>query len=255
MTPDAIERLAAELSAARTVVRFADLSSFATPLSVADAYAVQTATIALSGGPVRGWKVTALATADQQKFGSDRPVSGPLLDTYVSAAPARLRKAAYLTPLLECEIAYVLARDLPAREAPYSRAEVEAAIGAVMPVFEIVDARVEPAAPELAKLADCIGNGAFVTGPSVSGWRAHDLAGITIALSKDGKPLLTAPASKILGDPVLAVIALANAQPIAGALKAGQVITTGSCNVPAPLETGRYVADFGPLGTITADVA
>jgi 2-keto-4-pentenoate hydratase len=254
MTPEAIRRLAAELSAARAATRFADLSKFELPLSVADAYAVQAATIALSGRPVRGWKVTALSAEDQRKFAATRPVSGPLLDTYVTAAPANLRKAAYLTPLLECEIAYVLASDLPARETPYSRAEVEAAIGAIMPVFEIVDARVEAAAPELAKLADCIGNGAFVTGPQVSGWSAHNLAGITIALAKDGKPLLTAPATKILGDPVLAVIALANAQPIAGGLKAGHVITTGSCNVPAPLETGRYVADFGPLGTITANV-
>ena len=59
--------------------------------------------------------------------------------------------------------------------------------------------------------------------------------------------------ARILGNPLLAAIALANAQPLpAGRLKGGQIVTTGAC--PIPPRPDQYVGDFGALGTLRLDI-
>ena len=221
--------------------------------SVEAAYAVQDELVALSGGGVRGWKVTALAETDQQKFSSTRPVAGALLAARVHDAPTRLALSGFIQPLLVCDVAFVLGADLPARGAPYQRAEIEAAIAAVLPLFEVADNRVAADAPNLLKLADSMGNGELVVGTPVSDWRSIDVTRPEqdITLTLDGAVVEKGSTSQILGDPLLAVLALANAQPLpAGGLRRGQIVTTGTCTTPAPLRKGEYVGDFGALGTV-----
>jgi 2-keto-4-pentenoate hydratase len=71
----------------------------------------------------------------------------------------------------------------------------------------------------------------------------------------DGSEAYQGNSARILGNPLLAVVALANAQPLPlGGLKKGQIITTGSCVTPVPLRDGTYVADLGPLGTVRLTV-
>ena len=61
--------------------------------------------------------------------------------------------------------------------------------------------------------------------------------------------------ARILGNPLLAAIALANAQPLpAGGLKRGQIVTTGTCTIPIPPRPDQYVGDFGALGTLRLDI-
>jgi 2-keto-4-pentenoate hydratase len=252
MTPDSVQKIAGGLQAARGEAWIADLSEYDLPRSVAEAYAVQSELIALAGDRNRGWKVTALGPEDQRKFGSDRAVAGPLLEPYVHASPAALWRASFLTPLLECEVAFLLGADLPPRASAYQRGDIEAAIAAVVPVFEVVDARVPPEAADLTKLADCIGNGGFITGTPVADWRDLDLRNIAITLSVNGVVTERGTSARILGDPLLAVLALANAQPLSGALKAGQIVTTGTCTTPLAVTAGDYAGDFGPLGKVSA---
>lgn len=252
LTPEAVRRLAATLHAARREARFAELKGHDLPQALAEAYAVQAELAALAGNRTRGWKVTALGESDQRKFASDRPVAAPLFDPYVHTAPATLRHAAFLTPLLECEVAFLLGSDIPPQATPYSRGDIETAIAAVVPVFEVVDARVPPEAADLTKLADCIGNGDFVSGTPVAGWQKLDLRNIAIALSAGGVIVERGSSVRILGDPLLAVVALANAQPLSDSLKAGQIVTTGTCTTPLAVMRGQYVGDFGPLGEVRA---
>jgi 2-keto-4-pentenoate hydratase len=225
--------------------------------SVEAAYAVQDDLVALSGGDVRGWKVTALGDADQARFSSTRPVAAALLAARVHDAPAHLALSSFIQPLLECEVAFVLGADLPARDTPYQRAEIENAIAAVLPLFEVADNRVAAEAPNLLKLADSMGNGELVVGKPVSDWRSIDVTKPEqdIVLTLDGVVVEKGSKSQILGDPLLAVVALANAQPLpAGGLRRGQIVTTGTCTKPAPLRKGEYIADFGALGTVRMTV-
>jgi 2-keto-4-pentenoate hydratase len=223
--------------------------------TVADAYAVQSHIIALTG-EVRGWKVTALTPADQAKYRCDRPVAGPLLAPYVVASPAAFRLSQFVAPLIECEVAFVLGTDLPPRETPYERGEIEAAVESVVGGVEIVDSRIPEGATDLLRLTDSMANGAYVTGAPVSDWRNLDLTTIAVAFSADNGDQQSGSSARVLGNPFLAVIALANAQPLAGpGLRKGQVITTGTCTTPVSLRKGEYLADFGPLGQVKLSVA
>jgi 2-keto-4-pentenoate hydratase len=251
---ESLAELAARFARARAETRA--LPDDPSPLvaTVADAYEVQSNIIALAGD-VRGWKVSALTPADQAKFRSGHPVAGPLLAPHVVTAPAAFALSQFVAPIIECEVAFVLGADLPHRDIPYGRAEIEAAIEAAVAGVEIVDSRIPQGATDLLRLADSMANGAYVTGAPVSGWRSLDLAAIAVALTADNGEQQSGTGARILGNPLLAVLALANAQPLAGpGLKKGQVITTGSCTPPVPLRKGSYVAGFGPLGEIRLSV-
>lgn len=246
-----VSDIASRLAAARTGARLAELTSSDVIASVEDAYAVQSELVRLAGGDVRGWKVTALAAQDQRKYASSRPVAGALLGQHVYRAPASLRLSSLISPLLECEVAFVLAADLPPRAGGYDRKQIEAAIQAVVPVFELADSRVPAGAPDLMKLADAMGNGSFVMGQPIENWRNIDLTNISITLTRDGAEIERGSSARILGNPLLAVIALANAQPLPGSgLKAGQIVTTGTCTTPIEVSAGKFAAHFGPLGDV-----
>jgi 2-keto-4-pentenoate hydratase len=184
---------------------------------------------------VRGWKVTALSIEQQYLYSATQPIAGALLAPFVHAAPATLSLASFVTPLLECEVSFLLGANLPARAGRY----LEAAIEAVVPAMEIADCRWSPGAPDLLKLADSMGNGAFITGQPVKDWRTLDLSGVAVTLLHDGSETERGSSARILGNPLLAAMALANAQPLpAGGLKRGQIVTTGTCTIPIPPRPG-----------------
>src|SRR4051812_21403832 len=248
--------LARELARARSEARMLDITAWRTAVrSMDEAYAVQSELAKLPGNAVRGWKVTALTPEQQRGFDSNRPVAGALFAEHVHQAPATLTLSKFIVTVIECEISFRLARDLPQRNAPYTDAEIADAIDAIVPCYEFPDNRVPADAPDLLKLADDMGNGAFVAGEPVTEWRKIDLSQIDIVLTLDGTEIARGPAARILGNPLKAVTALANAQPLpAGGLKAGQIVTTGTCTTPLPLQRGEYVADFAMLGTVKLSV-
>jgi 2-keto-4-pentenoate hydratase len=222
--------------------------------SVAEAYRVQDA-LAAAHGAVRAWKVSALVPEQQRGYATDRPVGGALFAPFCHETPARLTLARFVAPLMECEIAYLLGRDLPPRGEPYTRAEIAGAVEALVPAIEIADCRLSAGASDLLKLADDMGNGAFIAGAAVRDWRGVDLAGRDVVLTRDGKEIARGPCAKILGDPLMGVVGLANAQPLpAGGLKRGQIVTTGTCIAPVAMTAGEYVADFGSLGRVALSV-
>jgi 2-keto-4-pentenoate hydratase len=243
--------LARRLASARSRGAIAALEPSDTIADVEQAYRVQTELAALDQGGVQGWKVTALTAPDQKKFSSSRPVAGALLGRYVHIGPTRLALSDMILPLLECEVAFTLAVDLPARATPYQLMDIEAAVDDIVAVMEIADSRVPSDSPDLLKLADSMGNGALVTGGRRSSRNPIDLTNIDILLKHDGKELDRGHSSRIMGNPLLALLALANAQPLpAGGLRKGQIITTGSCTSPVELIRGEYVADFHSLGLV-----
>ena len=248
--------LTEQLASARAEARILGVDPWRNLIGSADdAYAVQSLLAERAGGDVRGWKVSALSVEQQRLYSANRPVAGALLAPFVHTAPAALSLQSYVAPLLECEVSFLLGTDLPARPQPYSRDEIEASIEAVVPAMEIADGRWPDDAPGLLKLADSMGNGAFITGKPLANWRDLDLSRVDILLSHDGSVVERGSSSRILGNPLLAVIALANAQPLpCGGLKHGQIVTTGTCTTPIPPKPGRYIGEFGGLGTLTLNV-
>jgi 2-keto-4-pentenoate hydratase len=80
----------------------------------------------------------------------------------------------------------------------------------------------------------------------------HTVTGSVAAkIQRDGK------GANVLGDPRVALTWLVNELAGLGiTLRAGQVVTTGTCLTPLPIEPGDEVmADFGTLGRVSATMA
>jgi len=232
------------------------------PSDLAEAYRLQAA-VASALGATSGWKVAAVTPAQRQSLGVPVPIAGPLLAPWMHdarAAAPTLSAAGFIAPKLECEFAFELIRDLPERAAgakPYTRSEVEAAIGHLRIGIEVCDSRLPADMSTLLQLADGFNNGAYIVGPASADWNHVDYATQEIVLRAviDGKRTELARGSGqpiLQGDPVGAVLLLANAQPPGyGGLRAGQFVTTGSCTGAVAVPGACAVeADFGALGMV-----
>jgi 2-keto-4-pentenoate hydratase len=92
-----------------------------------------------------------------------------------------------------------------------------------------------------------------VPGPEApSSWRTIDLSAhavlgtVSSGVEREGR------GANVLGDPRTALTWLANELSGLGTtLRAGQVVTTGTCLAPLPIAAGNEVtADFNPLGRV-----
>ena len=195
-------------------------------------------------GEIGGWKVGSPAP-DGPFTCAPLPRSG-LLDS-----PAAVEAGV----AVEAEIAVRLGADLPPRDAPYTEAEVLAAVASAHPAIEVLRSRfVDPdAVDSLSALADSLANDALVLGPAIPDWQAIDLATERVRLLIGG-----AEVKSRVGNPgggigrLLAWLANDGAR-WAGGLRAGQVVTTGSW-------TGKDAADaavvvrFERAGEVALDV-
>lgn len=253
MTPAAIETAASFLVAARQARRPGErISEASRPADIDAALSIQKRVTALLGLPIGGWKCSVPTTP--------RPVSlAPIYaPTIYSASPCPILPIAGLARI-EPEIAFVMARDLPRRDAPYSEAEVRAAIRAPHVVLELIGPRyADPTTasfPEL--LADGVANQGLYVGPMVPDALDRVLDTFPIAIDGDGKSLHAVQGKHPDGHPLKPLVWLTNYLAEHGTgLAAGQFVTTGSyCGVvDVPLATPLRIR-FGDLGTLSVEFA
>ena len=94
----------------------------------------------------------------------------------------------------------------------------------------------------------------FVLGPAMPDlWRDMDLSQQVVEITVSGHETVEGIGANVLGDPRVALTWIANELSRFGpGLKAGQVVTTGTCAPPQTIGPGdRVTADFGALGTVT----
>lgn len=235
--PSRIARRLAEAFADGTRVLSADL----TVADEAQAYAAQNAwvvDVVQAGGHVAGWKVGAP--------NNDSPPNGaPLPSHCVHANGAALGARASSMRGMELELAVRLKHDLLPGDRMLSREDIAAAIGEVLPTLELVDSRLTETlkAPFFTRLADLASHGALVVGTPAGTIdpAALDLTRLHTRLSVDGQVKVDVTGGHTAPDlwRLLAWLAR-HAQARGLPLRAGQVITTGSC-------TGLVVAEPGSL--------
>ena len=227
------------------------------PRDEASAYAVQRGAAEASGYEVAGFKIGATAQVAMDLLGVSGPFFGPLYREAFQGNEATVSLPMAHTPGIESEFAVGLAADLPRRAEPWTKEEVEAAVAWVGPAFEIVGTRLEGGLPGAGMLAIADGgaNIDFVCGPTDADWRSADLTAHPVTLRINGEEVASGhSAMLVFGDPVSGVAWLAN-HPELGArgLKAGDVVTTGTCTGITPLSPGDEAeADYGVLGTVRA---
>lgn len=225
------------------------------PATRAEGYAIQ-ALSAQRGHQVAGWKIAATSKAGQAHIGVDGPLAGQLFAHRCHGDGARISLTGNRMRVAECEFAFRMAADLPGRAAPYSRDEVLAAIGALHPAIEVPDSRVEKfetaGAPLLIADNACCRD--FVLGAAMlADWRKLDLPAQPVTARVNGGAELRGSGANVLGDPITAMVWIANELSQLGVgLKAGQIVTSGASVTPIPVHPGdQVVADFGLIGQVS----
>jgi 2-keto-4-pentenoate hydratase len=210
------------LDARRTNTPIDDLPDKLRPLTVDEAYFVQDR-LALAYGEIGGWKVGA-PTPDAT------PMFAPMPRAWIGANDAELG-GRHRFRGLEAEIAFLIGKDLPPRDQPYSRDEVVAAIASCHPAIEVIESGLtEPLkATRLSMIADLQMHGAFVYGAPVQNWQNVDFSKEHVSLAVDGVVRVERTGSNTSGDLMRLLPWLANEGLVrTGGLKAGQWVTTGS---------------------------
>jgi 2-keto-4-pentenoate hydratase len=252
--------------------RMAALPEDVRPRTREEGYAIQAELEQLSASPLFGWKIAATSKAGQVHINVDGPLAGRLLGDRVFArvgdGPAEVPFGANHMRVAEAEFAFRMARDLAPREALYSVDEVLDAVATLHPAIEIPDSRFDDFT--LVGAAQLIADNAcahyFVLGPAAdANWRSMDLIAhlVTGTVERRGGPsgppatiVAHGKGGNVLGDPRVALAWLANELSSLGlTLKAGEVVTTGTCIVPPAIAPGdHFTADFGVLGAVTAEM-
>ena len=212
-------------------------------------------------GAIAGYKV-ALTTPTMQKMtGFPEPAYGVLSANTIHPSPEVIRHADHVRLGLECEVAMRMADDLPASGAPYTTEAVAAAVGAMMPAFEIVDDRDADyskfASYVLDFIVDNAWNAGVVLGTPNMNWRGVELAGAHALMHINGDLAAEGYGRDVLGHPLNALVWLANKLAARGkSLERGMLVMTGSL-VPTkfvqPGDAIRYSLEgFGEIAcTVT----
>jgi 2-keto-4-pentenoate hydratase len=240
--------------------RIAQLPEGVRPQTRAEGYAIQAQLETRSSRPLFGWKIAATSKAGQAHIAVDGPLAGRLLADRVRENDGEIPFGAHShMRVAEAEFAFRMGRDLPPSAKPYSVVDALDAVASLHPAIEIPDSRYDDYT--LVGAAQLIADNAcahdFVLGPATAvDWRALDLAAHPV-LAHVGAHVREGVGANVLGDPRAALAWLVNELSAAGVtLRAGEVVTTGTCIVPPPIEAGdRLAMDFGALGRVTARVA
>jgi 2-keto-4-pentenoate hydratase len=230
---------------------FENLPPEVAPRLVDEAYAAQEALRELWTplyGRVAGLKIATTTKVMQQLMGIDHPCGGMIYERRIHHSPAAVKLSDYMNLMIECELAVRLSKSLPRTGEPYSAAAVRAAVGEVMPAFELIDDRKAhyKSTSALSLIADNAWNAGIVLGPAVQLQASIELNGragrliINGAVRGEGRT----------DDPMGALAWVANLAVERGRpLEAGMVVITGSIIPTLPIAAGeRFVFEIGGLG-------
>ena len=251
---DAVERIARVLR---------DATQNGTPVSpvrelLADAdeaFAVQHHNVELAiraGRRISGYKIGVTSAPAQEFFGITEPTYGVLFDDRLVRSGDSIDPRALIQPKLEGEVAVVLGTDLD--QGGNDLSDVIAATSHVLPAIEVVDSRIANFDLTIVDMiADNAGSGLYVLGDTPVPLGDVDLAEIPMTMSVSGLEVSTGTGAACLGNPLNAVVWLANTLADRGTpLRAGAHIMTGALGPMVDMPQGATVhADFGPLGSVS----
>jgi 2-keto-4-pentenoate hydratase len=239
----------------RAGTKLENLDAAIRPRDRAEGYAVQAALAKHSTGKLFGWKIAATSEAGQKHINVSGPLAGRIFTQTVVADGGTASMKGNEMRVGEAEFAFRFARDLPPRANSYSVQEVLGAVSTLHPAIEIPDSRFGDfvRSGEAQLIADNACAHLFVLGdPTSADWRERDLV--------EERPVVTLRGEKyighgknVLGDPRVALTWCVNELRALGiTLREGEVVTTGTCCTPLPIQAGDvFAADFGSLGKVS----
>jgi 2-keto-4-pentenoate hydratase len=191
----------------------------------------------------------------QRQLGVDQPDSGVLFADMQVANGATVETGTLLQPMVEGEIAFILAEDL---DGDLSESRIRAAAGIALPAIEIVDSRVRDWSISIVDtIADNGSSALFVLGSEVAAAADLDFASRAMQLTQDGVVVSTGRGSDCLGSPLNALRWLARTGQENGTpLRAGHIVLSGALGPMMPVRPGStYVAEIDGIGSVEVSFA
>jgi len=226
------------------------------PRTRAEAYAIQALIEDHSGSPLFGWKIAATSPAGQAHIAVDGPLAGRILAERVIPEGGTCPFGNNGMRVAELEFAFRMGKTLEPREQSYPIDEVLDAVATMHPAIEIPDSRYEVFT--LVGAAQLIADNAcahyFMLGDATQeDWRDADLANHGVTGFVGDGPAQPGRGGNVLGDPRIALHWLANELSNHGmALKAGEVVITGTCVPPMTIAPGQRIrGDLGRFGAVS----
>jgi 2-keto-4-pentenoate hydratase len=239
----------------RAGTKLEGLEALIRPKDRAEGYAIQAALARHSTGKLFGWKIAATSEAGQKHINVSGPLAGRICAETVIASGGTASMRGNEMRVGEAEFAFRFARDLPPRVSPYSVSEALEAVGTLHPAIEIPDSRFANfvSAGEAQLIADNACAHLFVLGEATNAdWRGRDLIEERPVIVLRGEQHI-GHGKNVLGDPHVALAWCVNELRVLGiTLRAGEVVTTGTCCTPLPIQAGDFfAADFGAIGKVS----
>ncbi len=231
----------------------APLTSRFSDISIEDAYHISLRLLQRrleAGEKVIGKKIGLTSKAVQNMLKVNQPDFGYLTDAMAFSQGQEMPISERLIqPKAEGEIAFILKKDLMGPG--ITSADVLAATECVIPCFEVVDSRIENWQIRIQDtVADNASCGLFILGDQAVDPRKLDLRTCGMVVEKNGEIISTGAGAAALGGPVNCVTWLANTLGQFGiALKAGEVILSGSLVPLEPVKAGDFLSvSIGGIG-------
>ena len=223
-------------------------------MTVEDGYLVQNALRAryeAEGHRLVGWKAGLTSRAKMRQMGVDQPSVGFLTDRMAVIEGTALSTFGLVHPRVECEVAFVLAKDLP--QEGCTAEHVLGATAFVVPALEIIDSRFERFSFDLPSvIADNSSSARFVLGSTAKRLSDIDRRTTGVGLLQNGVVVATGATAAVYGDPADSVALVANlVGKLGGHLRAGMTVLSGGITAAFAVQPGDVVsARFQGLGTV-----
>lgn len=251
-----INKLAKELIVAEdTGVTIGRFSERYPEIVIEDAYKIQDRVIELKlerGEKIIGKKIGLTSEGIRKQIGVFEPDYGTLTDKGLLHGKEELDISTLIEPKIEPEIVFILKDDL--KGPVVTSWDVIRATEGIMPALEIVDTRFDSWNFKIFDtVADSASYAKLVVGDKMTKLDDIDLSIIGMASYKNGELMGTASGAAVMGNPINAVVWLANKMIEFGTyLKKGEVILSGSLTPVFPIESGDYVnVIFDRIGSVT----
>jgi 2-oxo-3-hexenedioate decarboxylase len=240
---------AQSLAAAYFEAREIDRLTLQHPISIDEAYALQSQVMDLlyaRGEKKVGYKMGLTSRAKMKQMGVDSPIYGVLTDRMQLENGARISMTSpkkLIHPKIEPELAFFISKDIHDPDGKITAAQALEAVSGVCPALEIIDSRYKNfnfTLPDV--VADNCSGSFFILGKTVKPPSALDLGNLGMILEVDGKPTQFGSSSAILGHPAESLAELCRMLGRRGAgLKAGQIVLAGAATQAIPMEADTTI--------------
>lgn len=199
-----------------------------------------------------GRKIGLTSEAVQRQLGVEQPDFGYLTSDMKITDGGIAPNGSWIQAKAEGEVAFILGRDL--KGPGVTRESAAAATDHVVAAIEIIDSRIKDWKIRIQDtIADNASSAAFVLGAERRKLSDIDLPSAAMALTRNGKVESSGVGRACLGDPLNAVVWLANAlAEYEEGLLAGNIVLSGAYGPVVPFAQGdRCVVTIEGLGAVS----